>query len=76
MPAKRIAVTGPECVACGACVKACPVDALSVPRGLRSVVDTSRCLGCGKCAKACPAGVIEMADRDREPREEKKDPVA
>ena len=71
MPGKMIAIVGPECVACGVCVKSCPLGALAVPKGLRSEVDAERCVGCSKCGKACPAGVIRMAARDGEAREEK-----
>ena len=51
------------CVACGACVKACPRGAISVHRGCWAEVEESRCVGCGLCAKTCPAGCIETAER-------------
>lgn len=57
---KKSAYVTKECVACGCCVKVCPVKAISVPKGLRAVVNGSVCVGCGKCGKACPAGVIEV----------------
>ena len=69
MPGRRVAVVGRECVACGACIKACPVNALAIPKGIRSEVDASRCVGCGRCEKACPAGVIHMADRSGDAHE-------
>lgn len=48
------------CVACGCCLTACPVRAISVPHGVYAVIETERCVGCGSCAKACPAGVISL----------------
>ncbi len=59
---RRAVVSEGECVACGCCVKACPVQAISVYRGIRAVVDGLRCVGCGRCAAACPASVIEIRE--------------
>jgi Fe-S-cluster-containing hydrogenase component 2 len=58
---KKRAFVGNGCVACGVCVKACPLGAVSVYKGLRATVNGEKCVGCGKCAAACPAGVIEIA---------------
>ncbi|WP_330694079.1 4Fe-4S binding protein [Lacrimispora sp.] len=44
-----------ECVACGCCMKVCPLKAISIPTGIRAQVDISKCIGCGKCAAKCPA---------------------
>lgn len=60
---RQTAAVGEECVACGCCVRECPVRALSVPRGVRAVVDEARCVGCGRCVKACPAGVLALTPR-------------
>ena len=40
-----------ECVACGTCVKVCPVGAISVYKGLYADV-SAKCVGCGRCAAA------------------------
>ena len=61
---RNIAAIGKECVACGCCVKACPIGAVAVHRGRRAVVDSARCVGCGKCAKVCPADVIAIVGRE------------
>ena len=50
------------CVACGCCVKVCPLGAIAVMNGLYARVDTERCVGCGKCVKECPASVIEIGE--------------
>jgi len=53
-----------KCVACGACVKVCPKEALQVHKGCYAVVDESICVGCGKCTITCPASVIELINRE------------
>ena len=62
MPSKKYAVIGKNCVACGCCVKVCPLGAISIYCGVYAVVDKNKCVGCGKCAKACPASVIEIRE--------------
>lgn len=42
-----------ECLGCGACVGACPVDAISEIDGKYSI-DADACIECGACADACP----------------------
>ena len=55
---RRAVVNGDACVACGCCVKVCPLSAIQVRHVVRAAVDPERCVGCGKCAKECPASVI------------------
>ncbi len=47
-----------RCVACGCCIKVCPRQAITIPKGIFAVIDEALCVGCGKCAKECPASVI------------------
>ena len=62
-PTKRRAVVDQRvCVACGCCVKVCPLSAIRVDRGLYAAVDPARCVGCGKCAKECPASIIRIEE--------------
>ncbi|MBP3660905.1 MAG: 4Fe-4S binding protein [Oscillospiraceae bacterium] len=61
---KKVAVVDKGiCVACGACMKACPKGAISVYRGCYAAVDAATCVGCGLCAKTCPAGCIAVRER-------------
>ena len=63
---KNIAAVSKECVACGVCVKECPIGAITIFKGKRAVVNRDKCIGCGKCASACPAGVIAVVRKEAE----------
>ena len=56
---KKAVVEKDYCVACGCCVKVCPLGAIQIDRGRWAVV-SERCVGCGRCANACPASVISV----------------
>ena len=69
-----------RCTGCGKCVRACPVQAISlVPQGARqrdadrattpltSDVDLDRCLGCGVCVGVCLQDSLTMIRRPRAP---------
>ena len=59
MGKKRAVVDQRLCVACGCCVKVCPMQTIVVQKGLFAVVG-DKCVGCGKCVKECPASVIQL----------------
>ena len=74
------AVDGHRCTGCGDCVRACPVQAISLvpqgePRGeagratapLTGLVDLDRCLGCGVCVGACRQDSLAMVRRPQAP---------
>jgi electron transport complex protein RnfB len=56
------------CMACGACLPACPFDCidlskLGVDRWKKAYPELARpvtCTGCGLCARACPVDCIEL----------------
>lgn len=60
---KKIAFVSDKCVSCGSCIKVCPFNAISIPKGIRAEIDGNKCVGCGKCAKTCPADVITIIER-------------
>ena len=61
---KKLAVVDRRvCVACGVCMKSCPMGAISIYRGCYAVVEGEKCVGCGLCGKACPAGCIARKER-------------
>ncbi len=41
-----------DCIACGACIQACPVEAIT--EGEPYVIDPEKCIDCGACADVCP----------------------
>lgn len=59
---RRARVDQSACVACGCCVKVCPLAAIKVFYGLWAGVDEDKCVGCGRCVKECPASVIELRE--------------
>lgn len=44
------------CIACGACLPECPVDAIS--EGDVYKIDPDTCIDCGACVPACPSDAI------------------
>ena len=59
---RRAEVDEKFCVACGCCVKVCPMQAIEIVRGITAKVNGENCVGCGKCARECPASVIEIRE--------------
>lgn len=59
---KKAYVDEKYCVACGVCEKNCPLNAITVSKGIYALVDLAKCVGCGKCGKVCPASVIEIKE--------------
>lgn len=59
---RKAVVDAKACVACGCCLKVCPMGAIAVVRGIAAQVNADKCVGCGKCAKECPASVITISE--------------
>lgn len=47
-----------SCIACKACERACPADAIKVIDNRARIADVM-CIGCGACIAACKRGVIK-----------------
>jgi len=63
------AVDRQTCEGCGACVKRCQVDAVSVSgKKQAAAVNRDRCLGCGVCVPACPTRSITLVKKPAEVR--------
>jgi ferredoxin len=45
------------CTGCGACMDACPREAISITHGV-AVIDHYICNDCGSCFSVCPQGAI------------------
>ena len=46
------------CIACGICVKNCPMSAIRIESN-HAVIDEDKCIACGMCAVKCPRGAIK-----------------
>lgn len=64
MKLKKYAFIDDSCVACGTCADICPLNAITIYKGIIASVNKDSCVGCGKCERICPAGIIEIQDRD------------
>lgn len=65
-----IEVIDQKCVGCGACIRACAYDAITIVDKL-AIIDTDKCVLCGACVQACPFDAIvirkksaTLTDRD------------
>ena len=57
---KKAVVDKKLCVACGCCLTACKLEAVSILHGVCAIIDEDKCVGCGMCARKCPASVISL----------------
>jgi len=46
------------CIACGACVDTCPVDAITMDD--KATIDSETCTECGACVDECPVDAISL----------------
>jgi ferredoxin len=53
------------CRGCGKCVKACPMEAVSL-EGDKARIDLGRCIGCGLCVSTCPSKASNLVRKARE----------
>ena len=47
-----------KCIGCGACIKRCPVNAITGERRKLHVIDLEKCVKCGNCIEACKFDAI------------------
>ena len=48
-----------NCKKCIRCVKACPVDAISIVNE-KVTLDNKKCINCGKCIQVCEEKVLKI----------------
>jgi ferredoxin len=64
----RAVIDRERCNACGACIRACNIRAIDLPKGVTfeqksdryAVVSDNICLGCGACISTCKQGALSM----------------
>ena len=61
---RSVSVNLKRCVACGACCKVCPREAIAVSGVCYAAADLEKCVGCGLCEKLCPAGALSILIRE------------
>lgn len=42
-----------KCIGCGACLRACPVEAITGGKKQVHAIDAEKCMKCGKCVETC-----------------------
>ena len=52
------------CNGCGACIKLCPVDAISGEKKEQHLINVSFCIECGSCGRICPVSAV-LDDKGR-----------
>lgn len=57
----KLLVDHEKCSGTGACVKACPMDAITLVDG-KAVIDPAKCDMDGICIPACPNQAIDFSD--------------
>jgi len=58
-----------QCIACGRCVNACPVRAVSELAPYGYITDHETCTRCGVCVDACLAGARRLIGKELSPEE-------
>ncbi len=59
-------LTTDNCKGCGACVKRCQMEALSID-DRRAVLNLDRCIGCGLCVSTCPTDSLTLVRKAEQP---------
>lgn len=64
---KKVVIDSNKCVGCGACIAACPEQAIRMKPGWLSHVLQEKCVGCGTCVALCHRGAPQLVGEEKEP---------
>lgn len=56
----KFTINSEKCIGCTACIKACPVHAISGERKKPHIIDEYKCIKCGNCVSKCKFDAIEV----------------
>jgi NADH-quinone oxidoreductase subunit F len=56
---RKLSITESKCVGCGACVRQCPVNAITGEKKKPHKINQTLCINCGACAEACKFAAVE-----------------
>ncbi len=58
-------INAEKCIGCGACIRVCPSETISLVEGKASVTG-EKSLSCGHCVGVCPESAIQVRALDKE----------
>jgi uncharacterized Fe-S center protein len=56
---RKITINETKCIGCGACLRKCPVNAISGEKKKPHTINLAICIKCGACAEACKFAAVE-----------------